>query len=151
MISIRQIVLSALVICPVFNHAYASCSDYSEERFKRCIRNGDVSADQCMRYSFEGYPKRCYDTEIKIQSQKEQNERALERANRRRTVSAVGGGNPMGISMASACQDAKRKAQLKASPDEEVKSYSSCDCTRDENLDKEVPWSCSVDARLGKR
>ena len=67
-----------------------------------------------------------------------------------RTVSASGGGNPMGISKASACQDAKRKAQVKASADEEVKSYSECDCTKDEKLDKQLPWSCSVDARLGK-
>jgi hypothetical protein len=67
-----------------------------------------------------------------------------------RMVSGEGGGNPMGISKSSACQQAKSNASNRKRDDEEVVNYSRCDCS-DKGIDSELPWSCTVDAHLAKK
>jgi hypothetical protein len=48
---------------------------------------------------------------------------------------------------AEACDDAKYQASRKRNGDEQVESYSKCDCEQSKN----GLWTCSVDAKLEKK
>ena len=50
-------------------------------------------------------------------------------------------------SKATACESAKIHAAFQAHGDEEVESYTRCDCDQDTH----GKWSCSVDAKLEDR
>ena len=68
-----------------------------------------------------------------------------------RTVSADNLNSEYGVvggreSKGEACSSAKHKAAQKANSDEQVESYSRCDCSqRGDNA-----WICSVDATIAK-
>lgn len=65
-----------------------------------------------------------------------------------RVVSGATGGIWGGLnSKAAACDKAKQVAASKREGDEQVESYTRCDCEQN----KEELWSCTVDARLEKK
>lgn len=63
-----------------------------------------------------------------------------------RTVTATGLESPSG-SKISACDDAKRNARNMTSQNEQVESYSACECGKN----KHDQWTCSVDAKVEKK
>jgi hypothetical protein len=64
-----------------------------------------------------------------------------------RMVSGTGMESPGSHSKVSACEDAKLNARRMAELDEQVESYSRCDC--EENSSGQ--WTCAVDARVEKK